>query len=530
MSWVKANRILNSHDKAIAVSKEISGSLSSAQQNGRVVMVSMYDEAPDGDISLEEFERFAVDRLHVLRGIEDLKARNYKGDELLDRIVKLAQVHLKDATKESTMRKDVASHYVLRLAFCQTEDKRKWFLNQECELFRARFKDMLSSDQRAFIEQHGLPVQVLTRAEFEDVQECLKATLQSITNSVAQVQSLFSSSGAHESFYKVGFEKVPDLVAMRRVYLREGFAYVSRDQIGSLVMAPFRSHLSKHLALLSRQWSAFSAGEEKERLVPLVSGLSERYLGPDYNGVKSSGGSEESINASMLPRLQKESFPLCMSVMMDSLRTQHHLKHTGRQQLGLFLKGIGLPMEEAIRFWRTEMAPIAPGDKFDKQYLYNIRHNYGKEGKRQDYTPHSCLKIINAMPGPGQVHGCPYRVMGEESLRHSLSRLDLSASKVDEAVKKATQGHYQLACATVWEGKMGCSCDTGINHPNQYFAESRKVLTVDEKQSLPPTEEAMMTPAPTLRKTPRWEDGDGETTNSSHIDAHGKKKVAKIVA
>eukprot|EP00889_Picochlorum_renovo_P005372 jgi/Picre1/32402/NNA_007748.t1 len=128
MSWVKANRILNSHDKAIAVNKEISGSFSSAQQNGRVMMVSMYDEAPDGDISLEEFERFAVDRLHVLRGIEDLKARNYKGDELSDRIVKLAQVHLKDATKESTMRKDVASHYVLRLAFCQTEDKRKWFL------------------------------------------------------------------------------------------------------------------------------------------------------------------------------------------------------------------------------------------------------------------------------------------------------------------------------------------------------------------------------------------------------------------
>lgn len=64
MSWVKANRILNSHDKAIAVSKEISGSLSSAQQNGRMMMVSMYDDAPDGDISLEEFERFAVDRLH----------------------------------------------------------------------------------------------------------------------------------------------------------------------------------------------------------------------------------------------------------------------------------------------------------------------------------------------------------------------------------------------------------------------------------------------------------------------------------
>jgi hypothetical protein len=31
--------------------------------------------------------------------------------------------------------------------------------------------------------------------------------------------------------------------------------------------------------------------------------------------------------------------------------------------------------------------------------------------------------------------------------------------------------------AQVWEGQMGCSCDSGINHPNQYYEESRRVLT-----------------------------------------------------
>jgi DNA primase large subunit len=56
----------------------------------------------------------------------------------------------------------------------------------------------------------------------------------------------------------------------------------------------------------------------------------------------------------------------------------------------------------SISLWRVSLPPPpqkAPGDKFDKQYLYNIRHNYGKEGNRKDYTPFSCMKIISTTPG-----------------------------------------------------------------------------------------------------------------------------------
>lgn len=67
----------------------------------------------------------------------------------------------------------------------------------------------------------------------------------------------------------------------------------------------------------------------------------------------------------------------------------------------------------------------------------------------------------------GQVHGCPYKTFDKGSLTVALTKLRIQPQAVQEAVSKAQGGHYQLACAAAWEGAHGCSCDTGINHPNQ---------------------------------------------------------------
>lgn len=87
-----------------------------------------------------------------------------------------------------------------------------------------------------------------------------------------------------------------------------------------------------------------------------------------------------------------QSAPLCMRNLFAHLKDEHHLRHNGRMQLGLFLKGVGLGIDDALLFWRTEFCRKITPEQFEKQYAYNVRHNYGREGKRQDYTPYPCMK------------------------------------------------------------------------------------------------------------------------------------------
>jgi DNA primase large subunit len=62
-----------------------------------------------------------------------------------------------------------------------------------------------------------------------------------------------------------------------------------------------------------------------------------------------------------------------MSHLHTSMRQNHHLRHGGRQQYGLFLKGIGLSLEEAIKFWRSEFTKLIDVDKVTKTSVLKLK-------------------------------------------------------------------------------------------------------------------------------------------------------------
>jgi DNA primase large subunit len=192
--------------------------------------------------------------------------------------------------------------------------------------------------------------------------------------------------------------------------------------------------------------------DEDDRLTPILAHLSNNFTTPDasYSSSTTSLPGAD-ISARNIDTLSS-SFPLCMQHLHRSLRRDSHLKHYGRLQYTLFLKGIGLNLEECLVFWRSAFSKITD-DTFNKEYRYNVRHAYGDVGgdsnrRGNGYSPFSCQKILTEHPpGPGESHGCPYRHFSTENLTSLLQAVGVKDQEVLRGVKEDKEKmKFHLAC------------------------------------------------------------------------------------
>lgn len=325
----------------------------------------------------------------------------------------------------------------------------RWFVAREMEFFRFKFSALSPTQIKEYIEIYEMGYRPITEEQKQDVRE--------------QLQSVDSLD-----FYKVSFLAVLDLVRYRKCILKGGFAYVSSVDFISIIGNHHQQFIEKGLTAHLKILPEF---ENDERIVRIIKGLHTSYVGKDYTVNKDADVPIESLD-----QLSLKSFPPCQRMCHDALRSTHHLKYFGRLQYGLFLKGIGVTLEDSLRFWREEFTKTIEPDKFEKKYAYGIRYNYGKEGSRTNWSPYSCIKIITTAAGTQDTCGCPFKLWDPITMRAKLTSYGVNQVDVQEVISYATKQHYQLACGRYFELTHNVKLAEGINHPNGYFENSQVVM------------------------------------------------------
>ena len=383
--------------------------------------------------------------------------------EELKTLLKKEQLYNVSSSSTSSLyycpKKDLASHYILRAAYCRTEELRKWFLTQECALMKYKWEEC---------PEHLLQSSHIIQNDYEIV-----SSEEMIQH---QLHLLSSNNNNNKStiYYKIPFTQALDLIATRQCQVHHGYAFVPLSKIISTMITKFRTLLSKSLVLACASFDqVLTSSAEASRLSPLLQTMNAQSTSSSIHNTTQMYQEEEELNAGTVNDYVKH-MPLCMSQLHTGLVREHKLKHFGRLQYILFLKGAGMSLEESMTFFQTHFTKLVSTDVFHKQYAYTIRHLYGKEGQRRDKRPYNCTKIIfEQPPQAGQIHGCPYRHYDADHLSALLHKLHIP--QANEILDLKKQKQHQLACVKHFQVTHPNATTDVTNvgtHPNAWFAAS----------------------------------------------------------
>ncbi|BFZ10614.1 hypothetical protein BsWGS_13652 [Bradybaena similaris] len=270
------------------------------------------------------------------------------------------------------------------------------------------------------------------------------------------------------------FQLVLRLLAGRLVNVVKGIAVVPIAHLKDVFIELFERLMviATHQASMEREWAM--RDERIRRLATTLKGLLRAET-------KKSGYQPGHFPALRLADLWQHSamFPPCMANVVKVLQDEHTLKHQDRVQLTLFLKELGLPVNDALLLWKREYSVPTKSSKSkicqhcwqgnERRYIYNIRHLYGLEGSRTNYRAHSCSAIQNRALTCGDAGGCPFVSHDTAALKLSLLNQDIREDNTDHILKLCHRKMY------------GHACQNFMLHKLKQAGKLRSDLIVDER-------------------------------------------------
>jgi DNA primase large subunit len=440
--------------------------------------LNMYDQPVVSDLPISSICLIAEERIRALKKIQRFFEHRKEDDDrklkFYDALVENFQSILVSTKIFNNPLFDVVSHWILKLTFTNYPAEEQFFHFYEKILFAARLYHLAS------LETKNLPdsEKDMRRNRFFFQHLCSYAgkSLDELT----EVDNYTKNKDGE--YVKV---KEPSIPVPFRFAMKALESYDADLRNGKAIITPYTSFIvlqdlyEEVLQIHKKNLLKVSGFMFKmdPRLSDIVQSLRDFKTTLDaVNEVyydkkeKFMGISYENINA-----VATVHFPICMLEIHDNFKQVHSLKHWGRLQYGMFLKGLGMDIKDTVRLFTNELKKSAQGEKKVKEYQYYIEHMYGKQGKKTDYTPWSCQKIAGkAIPSGNETYGCPFKFYSNKALAQTLQKKKHLSDEDIEEILEQRKVDFSLGCRKLFEKTHpNAYLSKGIGrHPNVYFSSS----------------------------------------------------------
>lgn len=450
--------------------------------------INLYKTPPVGTLTLEECEDLFRQRLEALMIID--KADLYNGATTLsNKFREIKSFAFKSnciilkANDKQQRKLDHYSHFLLRLYCVYNQNHWDWFRTNEKKLLLYRLRDQASCLTGAQLES------ILSSFNFDFLRvrgaELNQLKAENLINWTSLTKRDIDKDNVE--IFRVKFTYALRFVAKRSVALKDGFAFLSRHDIISVVCDVFEKHLDSELSF-SRQHLVVEHAQTKQLLDSLsivYADYQESFEAEKRRLKREENGEHRNpfkIDLDNLVEIIPNHYPPCMRYLHKALTDDHHLKHQGRMLYQTFLKSCGVELDENIEFFRKEFTKKIETRKFDQDYKYNIEHIYGRRGQKKALACYSCDKIINDNPpGPTDKHGCPFKHFDEAHLKSMLKDHGLKEVDIESLVVHKNNKEYKAACGNYFKFMKGEFPSDSIRSPAHFYYESMRLANAPKQ-------------------------------------------------
>ncbi|MHA2502529.1 MAG: hypothetical protein ACXAE3_06660 [Candidatus Kariarchaeaceae archaeon] len=307
-----------------------------------------------------------------------------------------------DAAYQERIAVDSKTITVMKMGIVEDLVYTNWFLEYEGDLFQYRFENALWSDKEKVLDflfpddefgQNWMVLDDLIAHLGEDLIQELNIPPLNTRKEQAKKSQYLTYKGEEFGMQKMialsyRYASAHLLRRNKRIIIYKGWVLLSLDRYSTTIKHRYQDLFQEDLDKLRERIKTEASGEIK-RLRGQINDLIHRHISPKYSlNTVGSLNLEGTINNMIL-------FPPCIQELLQKVDETGYLNHNQRLQLGLFLKHIGMGVDEQLRYW-YERAVDNKGlsfEEFESRAGYNIRHLYGLEGSEKDYNMIACSKL-----------------------------------------------------------------------------------------------------------------------------------------